>query len=385
MQFTDAVTVAGARRTADGYLIADAKAVRTGIQIYRGSEVGKPEIDTVRVYRSESEVRSADSLRSFSHAPITLDHPAQPVTAENWKDLAVGEVSTAATWDGNRISLPLILKDVAAIHAVAGGKRELSAGYTCDLDFTPGVTSDGQAFDAQQKNIRANHLAIVDRGRAGTECRIGDADQHAWGAAPITPTIDKETVTMSDALRSVVVDGLSVQTTDQGAQAIAKLTKDRDDDRKALADAKTAHAAEIKAKDEQIGALTADKKKLEDAAPKPADLDRMVADRVALVTVAKAICNDLKPEGLTDADIRKAVVKAKLGDDLLKDASDDMVAGMFKALAKDVKPTDPVRDVIRGGVQHQANDAATVTVAHAGMVSHLTDAWKGVQPQKGAA
>lgn len=131
MQFTDAVSVAGTRQTADGYLIADAKAVRTGIQTYLGSEVGKPEHATVRVYRSEAEVRSADSLRSFSHAPVTVDHPSAPVTSANWKDLAVGEVSTAATWDGNRISLPLILKDA---RAVAGGKRELSAGYSRDLD-----------------------------------------------------------------------------------------------------------------------------------------------------------------------------------------------------------------------------------------------------------
>ena len=100
MQFTDAATVSGTRRTAEGYLIADAKAVRTGVQLYAGSELGKPESDIVRVFRSEEEVRSTDSLRSFSHAPVTVDHPSVPVTAENWKELAVGEVSTAATWDG---------------------------------------------------------------------------------------------------------------------------------------------------------------------------------------------------------------------------------------------------------------------------------------------
>jgi hypothetical protein len=188
---------------------------------------------------------------------------------------------------------------------------------------------------------------------------------------------------MPDNTRTVVVDGLSVLTTDQGAQAIEKLTAERETARKALSDAQMAHAEAIKAKDEAIGALTADKKKLEDAAPKPADLDRMVADRVALVTTAKALVSDLKPEGLTDADIRKSVVKAKLGDEVLKDASDDMVIGMFKAIAKDVKTVDPVRTVLASGLQ---NDAATHTVdhAHAGMVAHLNGAWNGAQ-QKGAA
>ncbi len=192
MQFTDTVAVSGTRRTADGYLIADAKAVRTGIQTYLGSEVGKPELAMVRVYRSEEEVRNVDSLRSFSHAPVTIDHPTVAVNAENWKDLAVGEVSTAAAWDGNRISLPLILKDAGAINAVIGGKRELSAGYVCELDWTAGVTADGQPYDAQQKNIRANHVAIVDRGRAGPECRIGDAaGPHKWGIAAINDATPK--------------------------------------------------------------------------------------------------------------------------------------------------------------------------------------------------
>ncbi len=383
MNFTDAVSVAGTRRTADGYLIADAKAVRTGIQVYLGSEVGRPDLETVRVYRSEDEVRSIDSLRSFSHAPVTVDHPKDPVTADNWKALAVGEVSTAATWDGNRISLPLILKDAGAIKTVAEGKRELSAGYSCDLDWTAGKTPDGQAYDAQQKNIRANHVAIVDRGRAGPECRIGDADRHVWGAAPITTTTDKEKVTMSDVLRTVVVDGLSVSTTDQGAQAIDKLTKDRDTATKALADANTAHAAAIAAKDEEIGTLKADLQKAKDAAPKPEQLDKLVADRAALVTTVKAIDSKIVVDGKTDADLRRAAVVSKLGDEIAKDASDAEIGGMFKAIAKDIKPVDPVRDVLRGGVQ--SNDArATVDQAHAAYVSHLTDAWKAPQ-QKGAA
>lgn len=106
MQFTDAVTVAGKpRRTADG-LVAEAKAVRTGIQLYSGDEVGKPDMTVVRVYRPPEEVFADASLQSFTHAPITNDHPKDMVTAENWKDLAIGEVSTAAKKDGVIPTLP---------------------------------------------------------------------------------------------------------------------------------------------------------------------------------------------------------------------------------------------------------------------------------------
>lgn len=385
MKFTDAVTVAGTRRTADGYLIADAKAVRSGIQIYLGREVGKPELERVRVYRSEAEVRSGDSLSSFSHAPVTIEHPAQPVTAENWKDLAVGEISTSATWDGNRISLPLILKDAAAIATVAAGKRELSAGYTCDLDFTPGVTADGQQYDAQQKNIRANHVAIVDRGRAGSECRIGDTDPHAWGAAPITQTTDKETITMSDALRTVVVDGLSVQTTDQGALAIDKLTKDRDGDRKAhteaLAAKDAAHTTAIAAKDADLAKRDAEIDALKGKIVDGAALDALVQARGDLIAKAKAIAPDVITDGKTDADIRKAVVVAKLGDEAVKDKAAAYIDARFDILAEDAKPTDPVRGVVRDGLKQV--DQKPVETAHAAMVTSLQDAWK--TPVKGAA
>jgi hypothetical protein len=357
MQFTDAVTVAGTRRTGDGYLVADAKAVRTGIQLYAGSEVGRPDLAIVRVYRSEDEVRNTDSLRSFSHAPVTVDHPAVSVNADNWKDFAVGEVSTAATWDGNRISLPLILKDAKAIEAVTGGKRELSAGYTCDLDWTAGTTKDGQAFDAQQKNIRANHVAIVDRGRAGSECRIGDAEPHKWGVSPVNlQTADERTIQMD--LRKVLVDGLTVETTDQGAQAIDKLQNALKDSAARVETLTADHAKAIAAKDGELAKKDAEIDALKGKVLDAAALDKLVQARSALVDTARKIAKDVKTDGLTDAEIRKAVVTAKLGDAAVKDKAEAYIDARFDILAEDaVKSADPVRQVLRSGVQ--SSDAAT--------------------------
>ena len=346
MQFTDAVTVAGTRRTGDGYLVATAKCVRAGIQLYTGDELGKPEMKLVRVYRAPDEVFAQKSLQSFSHAPITINHPTEQVTADNWKALSVGEVSTAAKQVDDWIELPLIFKDAAAISQIESGKRELSAGYVADFDFTAGETPSGEPYDAVQRSIRINHLALVDKARAGSQARVGDS-AGKWGAAPITPTPEKETRAMSDALRTVVVDGLSVQTTDQGAQAIEKLQKAVADAQAKLTDAEAKAKADLDKKDEEIGKLKADKKTLEDAAPKPADIDRMVADRAALVTAAKAVDEKIVTDGKSDAEIRKAVVTARLGDEAVKDVSDAEITGMFKALTKDARPNDTVRDALR--------------------------------------
>lgn len=383
MQFTDAITVAGTRRTAEGYLVADAKAVRTGIQLYAGLEVGKPEHPVVRVYRSEDEVRSPESLRTFSHAPVTLDHPSVPVTSENWKDLAVGEVSTAAQWDGNRISLPLILKDARAIEAVGAGKRELSAGYTCELDWTPGVTADGKPFDAQQKNIRANHVAIVDRGRAGSECRIGDAGRHVWGVSPVISQADERNPGMPDNLRTVMVDGLSVSTTDQGAQAIEKLQGDLRSSAAKLTDAETKHQQALAAKDADLAKKDAEIDALKAKVLSDADLDKRVQQRADLVATAKAIAKDVKTDGLSDAAIRKAAVVAKLGDAAIAGKSDAYVDARFDILAEDAAKNspDPVRDLIRSGVQHTA-DASDPAKAYEEMRARDAAAW---QPKKEVA
>jgi hypothetical protein len=368
MKFTDTVTVAGARRTADGYLIAEAKAVRTGIQLYAGDEVGKPDMRMVRVYRPADEVFADASLQSFTHAPVTVNHPDDAVNASNWKDLAVGEVSTAAKKDGEWVWLPLILKDAAAIASVESGKRELSAGYSCELVWGDGVTADGQQYDATQTNIKINHLAIVDSARAGSQARIGDGAFN-WGAAPISTT-DKETVVMTDALRTVVVDGLSVQTTDQGAQAITKLQKDLESSAAKIVSNDAAHTAAIIAKDEEIGSLKADLKKAQDAVLKPEDLDKLVADRHVLASIIKAIDSKIEIKG-TDADLRRAAVKAKLGDDMVKDASDAEISGMFKAVAKDIKPADPFASVVAGGLATIQTADAAVTSAYDQMVKDM--------------
>lgn len=362
MQFTDAVAVAGKpRRTADGYLVAEARCVRSGVQLYSGAEVGKPDMKVVRVYRAPEQVSDAASLQTFSHAPITVDHPAELVTADNVKALAVGEVSTAAKWDGEWVQLPLILKDAAAIQLVEGGKREVSAGYTCELTFGDGLTPDGHPYDAVQTQIRINHLALVDRARAGSQARIGDG---AWGAGPIPATEDKPMT-----LKTVTVDGIPVEVTDQGAIVIATMQKRLDDanatSTKVLAD----HAAALADKDKALAAKDAEIDGLKAKVLDAAALDKLVADRAGLISLAGAIAKDVKTTGLSDADIRKAVVSAKLGDAAVKDKPQAYIDARFDILAEDAgKTVDPFRKVVGDGIKPlgdahtQANDAFTKSV-----------------------
>lgn len=375
LRFTDAVTLDGSVSLTDRGLVALARAARTGVQEYLGAEVGRPELPVVRVYRPADEVFASDALASFSHAPVTIDHPDEPVTPDNWDTYAVGEVSTAAEIDRRWVSLPLIVKAKSAIDAVQGGKRQLSAGYSCRLDWTAGTTEDGEVYDAIQRDIVINHVAIVDAARAGPDARIGDSGKSKiWGACPISAGDPAKTgdapITQADKKEkpmstvTVVLGDKAVAVAAADAPAIeafkADMAKKLDDAEAAHSEAIAAKDAELAAKDAEIDALKA--KVLDGPA-----LDAAVAARGDLIAKARAIAPDVKTDGLSDAEIRKAVVIAKLGD-AVKDKADAYIDARFDILAEDAEAVDPVRQHMITVTMNQDRQSD----AHAGYMSRMT-------------
>lgn len=348
MNFTDSVEISGTRVRDDGYLVVDACVARTGIQRYLGSEVGRPDLTFVDVLRPEEEVFKTDAMASFAHRPVTDDHPSERVTKDNWSKFSVGQTDGDIKRDGQFLRIPLMVADSKAIDKVSNGKRELSAGYTCDLVWEGGETPDGQTYDAVQTNIRANHVAIVQAGRAGKDCRIGD-NATKWGTAPTT-TADRKEAAMPDNLRNVMVDGLSVPVNDQGAQAITKLIGDRDALKQQLADKDKKLEEEIAEKDKELAKKDA---ALDDAKSKILDqnaIDKLVADRTALEATAAQIAKDVKPAGLSDADLKLACVKQALGDSISEEKLKDQayVDARFDILAEDGSKKDDFRDAMKG-------------------------------------
>ncbi|PXW75972.1 hypothetical protein C7451_106136 [Blastomonas natatoria] len=333
----DHLTLDARKTTKEGFLAVRARAARTGLYDYAGSEVdpdnahGLRDKAVVKVYRSGDQVFDRASIASFIGKPITNDHPATAVTADNWREHARGTVMGAVR-DGEYVSFDLMLTDAAAIAAVKSGKRELSNGYQTTLDFTPGTTPEGHAYDVKQTAIVGNHIALVDRGRAGPECRIADAIA-VCDANPAAVAALQE----GNAVKKITLDGLQVDLSDADAvsAAIAKLQDKASTAEAALADAnaKLSTAA---------GERAALEKQLADANTKlePASLDKLVADRAALIVKAKAVKADIVTDGKTDADIRKEVVTAKLGD-AAAGMDDAAISGAFAVLSADVKKATP--------------------------------------------
>lgn len=194
--------------TDEGFLRVPGHVARTGIQDYLARELELPGDPNriVKVYRPPEEVFNADSLATYSGADVTLNHPKGLVNADNYKVTSVGVVRSSGSKSEDFVQCDLIIKDAAAIKAVNSGKCELSAGYTAVYDETPGITPEGEPYDYVQREIRINHVAIVDRARAGANARVFDNESTGGNTMPVLITTDSgRSVDVADPANAQVV------------------------------------------------------------------------------------------------------------------------------------------------------------------------------------
>lgn len=157
------------RETAQGFLRVDGYATRVGVLEY--SDPTYPG-GVRRELRLPEDLFDPASLASYEGASVTDDHPPELVTANNAVAFERGTVMTTARRDGDHVAVDMQIKDAGLIRKVKAGKVELSSGYVIKLDATPGVHPLYGRYDARQYDIRVNHVAVVDVGRAGPTARI---------------------------------------------------------------------------------------------------------------------------------------------------------------------------------------------------------------------
>ena len=185
------------RREPEGYLIClNVPVARTGTQDYLPSELGLSGMGgrMIPVIRPESEVFSPACIASFEGMPVTDDHPSAPegVTAENIRRLQKGHAHNVRRGTGDESDLllaDLIVTDPALIEEILNGKREISCGYNYTL-----CEEDGRFI---QREIRGNHVAVVDAGRAGPRVSIRDREpEHAHLKPVLHSVVDERSCSM---------------------------------------------------------------------------------------------------------------------------------------------------------------------------------------------
>jgi hypothetical protein len=154
--------------TPEGFLRIRATFARTGCQTYSNPD-GSQRVE----YRPESEVARQDSFLSLGGLPVTLEHPPQLLTPDTARQYQRGASGTHVVYDNGFVHGTVVLTDREAIEAVKrGDATELSVGYRCEYDATPGVAPDGTRYDGVQRAISGNHHAITRKARAGSEVRL---------------------------------------------------------------------------------------------------------------------------------------------------------------------------------------------------------------------
>lgn len=242
----------------------------------------------------------------------------------------------------------LTIKDEWAITAIQQDDiKQISLGYSAELDMTAGVTDVGQAYDGQWVAMVADHVAVVREGRCGDDCQIGDQNKVNQ---LLNPTKQEQSM-------KVTVNGIEFDVADAAlAQAIQNQSAELDNLKKGeikvgdTAFNLTENKAVQATIDKLVGdnkALASENKTLKANQIKPEDIEKLVADRAKTLDDAKVLNPQIVADGKTMEQIRREIVSAKADEALVKaivgdvkTAEQSVIDTAFKALVAtaDSKP-----------------------------------------------
>lgn len=150
---------------------------RSGVFPYLGKSIGAPEPDRVYyVYRPEEELRDPATLESFKLLPLVDDHTMlgandgmQPAEQKG----VHGATTEDVVFENGVLYAGLRIFSETLKGLIGSGKKALSAGYRCTYEKSAGVFN-GLAYDYIQRQMRGNHLALVNEAR----CDVSVLDHH---------------------------------------------------------------------------------------------------------------------------------------------------------------------------------------------------------------
>lgn len=315
-------------RLPNGFVRAEGYLTRAGIFVYRDAKG-----NTVRELRPPEEVMHPDALASFALVPVTNEHPPEALTADNAKQYAVGSVSESVVADGDKVRAALMITDAEAIEALDTGRSELSCGYTADVVAESGVW-EGQPYDAVQRNIRGNHVALVDAGRAGPACAIR---MDAAGAAQEI-TMDEVMMELGGAMYRVPADLAGELVKMLEAKGLKPVMGD----------------AEKPAQGEEMAAVKAD-------AQRKIDALQARLDGLQSAASAKALRESIAQEVRADIAVTELAVRfdaALAASDTLEDKRRKVVAKIDPSVKLDGKSPEYVAGLLDALVQARGEQAA---------------------------
>lgn len=336
----DVAALGNAERTPQGFLRIPAHVTRTGILEYKRADG-----TTVRELRPADEVFKAQSLATLRAAPVTDLHPTEMISPANVRKLSIGHLSEDVRADGELVATAITVQEADAIAAVEKGeRRELSCGYRCRIDATPG-TYRGQKYDQVQRDIVYNHVALGPRnwGRAGRDVALridGAADDAASDATvfrldaadalsvqPSAASSHRKKVTMD--MTTIDLDGKHVEVSRDAATHILNVIALRTDALGEVVIERDERDVTIAEQKERIDSLEA---ALRDATD-PKRIAGYVRARAAVLDKARTVLEvDDKFDSMSDREIQEAYITAVNPAFKVQDRTDEQIAAAFDAL-----------------------------------------------------
>ena len=313
----------------EGFLVGRAVVTNVGVFAYKMSD------GTIQYeLRSPEEVFNENSLDTLKLKPITNGHPKDMVTAENVKKLQVGSLGDDIRKDAYRVSLPISINQADAVQAVNNGQQALSCGYSADVIEKTGVWM-GISYTHIQTNIKYNHVALVEKGRAGDDAvlKMDSIDgEFPIGVQQKIQKLKKEDFNMP-TLKKMDIDGVEYEAEAKVIENLIQSNKKCDSLSTELETLKKDHSTLDAEKDNLKVELDKAKADLAKALEEqPSKLDEAVKSRLELLDAAKKAEVEVK-EDMSDSDIKKAVIlKADPSAEAKLDGADDIyVTARFDA------------------------------------------------------
>ena len=319
------------RRTGAGGIRVESRMTRVGVLKYP-----RKDGTIVRELRPPDEVFADESIASLEGVPVTRLHPATMVTTRNYRDHQIGHVADGVRQEEIFLASDLVVHDEESIGEVdSGGLKEISAGYKAYLDARPGRfdertgeygpdVADGQEYDAVQRRIRYNHVALgpPNWGRAGAavSLRLDDDGHLSFDDADQEATVAK-----------VRIDGIEYEAGSEPAMQAQQKVIDRAEKAGKDADAARAKLDEERGKMDARAGELAKREAAVTEATKPEAIAARVAARTALEADARKLGGaDLKIDAAaTDRQVMELAIVTKDKAAKFDGLSDDYVRGMF--------------------------------------------------------
>lgn len=342
--------------TSNNALRLNVKMSRVGVQRYINQD------GTVRrEYRPPEEVFKKDSIDSFRDLPVTDKHPNGLLSFDDLKKFSVGHgKNVTKDSDGVHLGTEVIIDRHEGLKSILEDKNfQASCGYTREPDFTPGVVPNGQvdsgqAYDLIQRDIRGNHIAIVDSGRAGPEaCFCLDAQPKDMsvmvldkkeGGKKMKVKIGDEEQTIDEAsgkLLSALDKGLNDRLA-KIEEAIKKDSEDSDDDDdKGVSDEVKAKLDALSEKNKALSDSLAELKKENTDEKIQKKVNDLAKEKIAILDVARKIVKDseiAKLDGMSVLDIKKMVLQSKTGTSM-DSKSETYVEARWDAMVENLQDT----------------------------------------------